>query len=254
MSLVAAVKLVNLFELFASPKFLYSGENAHRHLSLLLEVFNNVVQYQFATNQHLVYAIIRRQDAFGRLANLDLTMAVSQCEKIYGDDTAGPYGVGQGAREIIGMNQTLTQTGTPVKDSAGRAEMGAASDEADPNGAAHFIPSQKWLDEVKATLPLETVTRLLQHLVPVVDDMCSRRNGVVDEKEILDMLSEVTMVGLLPVPNAIVIRKYQPNQYTALWFTAFMWGVLFLRNQDPFPMFDGDAIELFQVSITKDAG
>jgi hypothetical protein len=61
MSLVAAVKLVNLFELFSSPKFLYSGENAHRHLALLLEVFNNVVQYQYHGNTHLVYAIIRRK-------------------------------------------------------------------------------------------------------------------------------------------------------------------------------------------------
>ena len=61
MSLVAAVKLVNLFELFSSPKFLYSGENAHRHLALLLEVFNNVVQYQYHGNTHLVYALIRRK-------------------------------------------------------------------------------------------------------------------------------------------------------------------------------------------------
>lgn len=61
MSLVAAVKMVNLFELFSSPKFLYSGENAHRHLALLLEVFNNVLQYQYQGNTHLVYAIIRRK-------------------------------------------------------------------------------------------------------------------------------------------------------------------------------------------------
>jgi len=50
MSLVAAVKLVNLFELFSSPKFLYSGEYAYRHLALLLEVFNNIIQYQVRTH------------------------------------------------------------------------------------------------------------------------------------------------------------------------------------------------------------
>lgn len=55
------------------------------------------------------------------------------------------------------------------------------------------------------------------------------------------------MVGLLPVPHAIVIRKYQPNQYTSIWFTAFMWGVIFLRSQKP-PIFDKECIELFQVS------
>jgi hypothetical protein len=40
---------------------LYSGENAHRHLALLLEIFNNVIQYQYHGNTHLVYAIIRRK-------------------------------------------------------------------------------------------------------------------------------------------------------------------------------------------------
>jgi len=85
MSLVAAVKLVNLFELFSSPKFLYSGDNAHRHLALLLEVFNNVIQYQYTGNQHLVYAIVRRKDSFGRLASLTLHKAIAQCNKLYGD-------------------------------------------------------------------------------------------------------------------------------------------------------------------------
>jgi len=98
---------------------------------------------------------------------------------------------------------------------------------------------------------METVTRLLQHLVPVVDEIVLKKQGVVDEAEILAVLNEITMVGLLPVPHAIVIRKYQPNQYTALWFTAFMWGVIFLRNQN-LPLFDGGCIELFQVSVQDD--
>jgi hypothetical protein len=88
-------------------------------------------------------------------------------------------------------------------------------------------------------------------LVPVVDDMVAKHQGAVDEKEILAILEDTTMVGLLPVPHAIVIRKYQPNQYTALWFTAFMWGVIFLRNQG-MPLFDGEMIELFQVAVQED--
>ena len=62
MSLVASVKLVNLFELFSSPKFLYSSEKAYQHLALLLEISNNIIQYQYSGNQHLVYAIVRRKN------------------------------------------------------------------------------------------------------------------------------------------------------------------------------------------------
>mmetsp|Transcript_7122 Transcript_7122/g.14897 ORF Transcript_7122/g.14897 Transcript_7122/m.14897 type:complete len:865 (+) Transcript_7122:177-2771(+) len=269
MSLVAAVKLVNLFELFSSPKFLYSGENAHRHLALLLEVFNNIIQYQFTGNQHMVYAIIRRKDSFGRLASLTLPKAIAQCDKVYGDQTTTTYDAdADAAKDIIsttdvdgsgnpvGMSKkTSRYASTDVTSAASTALSDVTSVGGDTNGSSvvgdHFVPTEEWLAELKATLPLETVTRLLQHLVPVVDEMCARKNGVVDEAEILEMLQDVTMVGLLPVPHAIVIRKYQPNQYTALWFTAFLWGVVFLRNQSPIPMFDGEAIELFQVSVSQ---
>jgi hypothetical protein len=103
------------------------------------------------------------------------------------------------------------------------------------------------LAELRSSLPLETVNRLLQHLVPVIDDIVENQNGVIDETEILEVFKDITMVGLLPVPHAIVIRKYQPNQYTSIWFTAFMWGVIFLRSQQP-PIFDLECIQLFQVS------
>lgn len=234
MSLVAAVKLVNLFELFSSPKFLYSGEFAHRHLALLLEVFNNILQYQYHGNAHLVYAIVRRKDSFGSLASLTLLKAQSQCHKVYGDHTT------------VNNNpdRALIEKGIPNMDE------GSLSQQSSIHGTP-FQPTEQWLADLKESLPMETVTRLLQHLVPVVDEIVAKKAGIVDEQEILSVLNEITMVGLLPVPHAIVIRKYQPNQYTALWFTAFMWGVIFLRNQS-LPLFDGSCIELFQVSVQED--
>jgi hypothetical protein len=68
--------------------------------------------------------------------------------------------------------------------------------------------------------------------------------------EIMNLLKEITMVGLLPVPHPIVIRKYQPNDFTGTWFTAFMWGIIFLRNQK-LPIFDGESIKLFSISVSN---
>ncbi|GKY90767.1 hypothetical protein MPSEU_000049500 [Mayamaea pseudoterrestris] len=240
MSLVAAVKLVNLFELFSSPKFLYSGEFAYRHLALLLEVFNNIAQYQYHGNAHLVYAIVRRKDAFGQLVSLSLQKAQAQCHKVYGDQTTV-------ARDVDAQPVSLDTKGIPNLTNMPSDEDNSQSQSSSVIGTP-FQPTAEWLEELKANLPMETVTRLLQHLVPVVDEIVARKAGVVDEQEILNVLNEITMVGLLPVPHPIVIRKYQPNQYTALWFTAFMWGVIFLRNQS-LPLFDGQCIELFQVSV-----
>ena len=251
MSLVSSVKLVNLFELFSSPKFLYSGEKAYRHLALLLEIFNNIIQYQYNGNQHLVYAIVRRKDSFGRLVSLTLPKAIYQCQKAFPSSDRPEYDADAADAAALSI-QDVDEQGNPIEDEEDDATMTtngedtATLDSTVAGIRERFLPTEAWLTELRSSLPLETVNRLLQHLVPVVDDMCERKNGVVDEIEILEVFKEITMVGLLPVPHAIVIRKYQPNQYTSIWFTAFMWGVVYLRSQKP-PIFDGKCIELFQV-------
>lgn len=53
--------------------------------------------------------------------------------------------------------------------------------------------------------------------------------GLTDESEILKFLQHGTLVGLLPVPHPILIRKYQANSGTAMWFRTYMWGVIYLR-------------------------
>lgn len=57
--------------------------------------------------------------------------------------------------------------------------------------------------------------------------MCFR--GLTDESEILKFLQHGTLVGLLPVPHPILIRKYQANAGTTTWFRTYMWGVIYLR-------------------------
>lgn len=59
------------------------------------------------------------------------------------------------------------------------------------------------------------------------DDVFLR--GLTDESEILKFLQHGTLVGLLPVPHPILIRKYQANSGTTAWFRTYMWGVIYLR-------------------------
>lgn len=220
---------------------MYSGEFAYRHLALLLEVFNNIIQYQYHGNTHLVYAIVRRKDSFGQLAALNLERAQAQCHKVYGEQTTVTKDE-DGSNNFLPVSIETKGIPTLVDDQHSQVSGVAGTP---------FQPSKEWLEELKSSLAMETVSRLLQHLVPVVDTIVANKQGVVDEQHILDVLNEITMVGLLPVPHPIIIRKYQPNQYTALWFTAFMWGVIFLRNQG-LPLFDGQCVELFQVAMTED--
>jgi len=106
-------------------------------------------------------------------------------------------------------------------------------------------PDARWIQSWKSDLPLHTVMRLLQVLVPQVEKMCMDK-GLTDESEILRFLQNGTLVGLLPVPHPILIRRYQANPGTDMWFRTYMWGVIYLRNIDP-AIWYGTEIRLFQV-------
>lgn len=47
LSMVAANKLLHLLEAFSTPWFLFSSPQNHHLVFFLLEVFNNIIQYQF---------------------------------------------------------------------------------------------------------------------------------------------------------------------------------------------------------------
>lgn len=108
-----------------------------------------------------------------------------------------------------------------------------------------WVPTQDWVKSWKSKLPLQTIMRLLQVLVPQVEKICIDK-GLTDESEILRFLQHGTLVGLLPVPHPILIRKYQPNPGTAMWFRTYLWGVIYLRNTDPPIWYDTD-VKLFEI-------
>ncbi|KAG7507138.1 hypothetical protein JOB18_025180 [Solea senegalensis] len=62
LSMVAANKLLHLLEAFSTPWFLFSSPQNHHLVFFLLEVFNNLIQYQFDGNYNLVYAVIRKRN------------------------------------------------------------------------------------------------------------------------------------------------------------------------------------------------
>nr|VZI40592.1 unnamed protein product [Spirometra erinaceieuropaei] len=106
-------------------------------------------------------------------------------------------------------------------------------------------PTSRWVADWQSKLPLQTVMRLLQVLVPQVEKICIEK-GLTDESEVLKFLQNGTLVGLLPVPHPILIRKYQSNFGTAVWFRTYIWGVIYLRNLDP-PIWYDTNVRLFEV-------
>ena len=54
-------RATNLFEMFGTKRRLISNEHNPRYLVFCLEVFNNIIQYQYEGNPHFIYQILRRK-------------------------------------------------------------------------------------------------------------------------------------------------------------------------------------------------
>uniref|UniRef100_A0A3P9L8W1 HID1 domain containing b n=1 Tax=Oryzias latipes TaxID=8090 RepID=A0A3P9L8W1_ORYLA len=273
LSMVAANKLLHLLEAFSAPWFLLSAQQHHHLVFFLLEVFNNIIQYQFDGNSNLVYAIIRKRNVFHQLANLPTdkesiqnalqrkkpgVSRVNSADSEATEDSKPAEPAEPGAlkasleatpgidkiTEKAQVSKDGTMVTVPHSPCDGSAIDGASDTESnserDPEVNAH-LPLLSW----KTRLPLQTIMRLLQVLVPQVEKICIDK-GLTDESEILKFLQHGTLVGLLPVPHPILIRKYQANAGTAMWFRTYMWGVIYLRNVDPPIWYDTD-IRLFEI-------
>ncbi|KAF6767790.1 hypothetical protein AHF37_10426 [Paragonimus kellicotti] len=102
------------------------------------------------------------------------------------------------------------------------------TDKSSGSSVPSWVPTSEWVLSWKAKMPFQTIMRLLQVLVPQVEKICIDK-GLTDESEIVKFLQNGTLVGLLPVPHPILIRKYQSNSGTAVWFRNYLWGVIYLR-------------------------
>nr|XP_006635244.1 PREDICTED: protein HID1 [Lepisosteus oculatus] len=302
LSMVAANKLLHLLEAFSTPWFLFSASQNHHLVFFLLEVFNNIIQYQFDGNCNLVYAIIRKRNVFHQLANLpsdtsSIQKALQRKKKspdaisrtnsqeavsMEGSRPAVPAEPGTLKTSLIatpgidklteksqvsedGTMVSVQQTDSPQTPSDNGGIAGASDTESNSgrdnedvfyteterrrlssvSSVSQWTPTPDWVLSWKTKLPLQTIMRLLQVLVPQVEKICIDK-GLTDESEILKFLQHGTLVGLLPVPHPILIRKYQANAGTAMWFRTYMWGVIYLRNVDPPIWYDTD-VKLFEI-------
>ena len=73
---------------------------------------------------------------------------------------------------------------------------------------------------------------------------------VVTEEQVIDFIAATTVVGIVPLPHALVVRRYQPSPFTSSWFSTYLWGLVFVRNSS-LPLADTTHIRLFEVEGMK---
>ncbi|XP_051523219.1 protein HID1-like isoform X2 [Myxocyprinus asiaticus] len=232
LSMVAANKLLHLLEVFSNSWFLFCSPVNHHLVFFLLEVFNNIIQYQFDGNFNLVYGIIRKRSLFHQLANLptdinSIQKALQRKTRSNSTHNAafmeinipysaasseGPYKtalvqkgtlnaslkatpcidkvteksqVSEDGNTVLlqpsdtAQSQSDRSSETGVKDT----EQTSGGDDKSLNGdcdarrksvssLSDWSPSPDWVLSWKSKLPLQTILRLLQVLVPQVEKIC----------------------------------------------------------------------------------
>ena len=286
---------------------MFANANNYYLVFFILEILNNIIQYQFDGNCNLVYTIIRKRNIFFNLLNLPVdqttidglvvkkTTGKKAEEKTRNDSIRATDGRSMdgaiAAKEaepgtlkatlaetpsILKMTEKSVSALTSNQDAKNESlasenltsenfdyfseikpsssinpqiqlersssesqiqsknltlDSSLSSSETSTNKlvkSSSWQATSEWIGSWKSKLPLQTIMRLLQVLVPQVEKICLDK-GLTDESEILKFLQNGTLVGLLPVPHPILIRKYQPNLGTIMWFRTYMWGVIYLR-------------------------
>jgi hypothetical protein len=95
----------------------------------------------------------------------------------------------------------------------------------------------------------ESIRRLLEYLQPRVEDACKSREA--DHTEVLAFIRATSVVGILPLPRAIVIRQLRLTDQTRAWFSSFLWGTVFTNMQSAnAARFDWKKIRIVTLSET----
>lgn len=235
-ALESCLKLLSLVERCSRSGYLFRSAFTHHGLIFLLEMINNVIQYQFEGNSMLVYSVLRQKECFQHLSELKLP-------KVHGAQAdSSPKASAEAAAAEASAEGSAEAAVAEASAETEQTEGGGPQESDD----ASWAPHASWLASVKKKMPLQAILCLIDDLAPRIENLC-KENDVTDQDVVLRYLKQTTMVGILPVPHPIVIRTYQASTYTAMWFTSYMWGVIFTRSQR-MPLYDWKKIRLVVIN------
>jgi High-temperature-induced dauer-formation protein len=89
---------------------------------------------------------------------------------------------------------------------------------------------------------------MLDHLVPQVTELCSTQS-LTSDAQVLEFLRKVTLVGILPHPQPIHIRRFQWGEALVIWFRSMLWGQAYVFSLTGNGVWNGTNIKLFQIKL-----
>eukprot|EP00003_Mantamonas_plastica_P033506 TRINITY_DN964_c0_g1_i7.p1 TRINITY_DN964_c0_g1~~TRINITY_DN964_c0_g1_i7.p1 ORF type:complete len:717 (-),score=200.79 TRINITY_DN964_c0_g1_i7:979-3129(-) len=261
-SQTTALKLVSLFEEITHPDLLFGGGDApHVIGSYLLEAINNLLQYQAKGSTWVIFYILRRWHCFHTLANYDM----EQIDKMLGTQSNVLHGV-----EVESSSQPAHPNHAPppvpttdeaeveeveveeveVLDLENDDEGEQAADSSSSSNNVVANTARDWIESWLFSIPTGVVSALLTALLPEMRRLPTQESGVPEADELVAFIKSTSLVGLLPVPHPIMVRRYQQNSITHCWFQSHLWSVVFMRSYEP-PIWFGTEVRLFNLVKTQ---
>ncbi|CAO3650512.1 unnamed protein product [Cunninghamella blakesleeana] len=277
LSITTSNKLITLFNSLSSPGFMLADESNHRLTGYMIEIFNNIIQYHFADNPNVIYAIVRNHDKFEKLFNFNLSSGLAEIEHLrklreerrQSTSSATPTTTTDANPPIdpSSINNDLSspspspsiqqdqESSTTTSDAiAGLNKSPSSSKSPSLFGSyplQRFVPTEEWVSLWFPQFPTETIKVLLDYLVKQVEEKCTQE-GLTTDAEVLQFLQTVTMVGILPQRQPIFIRKFQWGEALMVWFRSLIWGQFYIssmyQTQSPW---NGTRVRLFQIRHEK---
>ena len=96
---------------------------------------------------------------------------------------------------------------------------------------------------LQARLPLEPISLVLDALLPQLQHLQDARADAVADA-VAHALRATPLSDLLPPPPPVSVRRYQPNEFSYVWITQVLWGIVYSRNQH---LYDARRVRLVQV-------
>ncbi|KAI8586060.1 high-temperature-induced dauer-formation protein-domain-containing protein [Geranomyces variabilis] len=296
LTVTTSTKLLSLFSAFSNPAFMLANEHNHKNVFFILEVFNNLVQYQVTGNTPLIYGVVRHKQKFYNLHDLTFEHAQAELVRVRalraqkqseaaaaaaGTDGASAAGAPAKAaaveRQASDASTTLETAGeepaplsakakgkmaatttSPTTQAAGqdRTDDGPPPTPVDERGK--FMPTEEWFNYWHSHLPLHTLLTLVDTLAPTIEQLCVEK-GINDDRKVLEFLESGTLVGVLPVPHPIFVRKFVASNGIRVWFCGWFWGCVYMKSNGmgageaakicP-PIWTGTHIRLFTVKVS----
>jgi len=114
------------------------------------------------------------------------------------------------------------------------------------NKDSNFIANDEWLKEWKSRIDFKTMSTLMSYLLPKLEKMAENNSN---EEDVLDSLKKISIVGIIPPPNPLLIRKYHLVLKIVEKHHVFMWSIIFVNTSEKISLFDKDLIKLFVVNL-----